>query len=83
MSLAQLKKIELIERQGTLSKKIQMVGKSCFLFTKENWLRKICYHIVKYKLYDTFVLVLIAVSTILLTLDNPNMDDKGMMAEVL
>ena len=83
MTLAQLKKIELIEKQGTLSKRIVMVGKSCFLFTKENWLRKICYHIVKFKHYDNIVLMLIAVSTILLTLDNPNMDDKGVMAEVL
>ena len=60
-----------------------MVGKSLFLFSKENWLRKVCYHIVKFKHYDNIVLLLIAISTILLTLDNPNMDDKGMMAEVL
>ena len=78
-----MKKIELIEKQGTLSKKIRMIGKSCFLFTKENWLRKVCYNIVKYKHYDNIVLFLIAVSTILLTLDNPNMNDEGVMAEVL
>ena len=62
---------------------IKVVGKSCFLFSKKNWLRKICYHIVSNKHYDNIVLLLIAVSTILLTLDNPNMDDKGVLAEVL
>lgn len=60
-----------------------MIGRSIFIFGKDNWLRKVCYHIVKHPWYDTTVLSLIAISTILLTLDNPNMDPMGDMADVL
>ena len=66
--------MELIEKFGSLSKKINMIGKSLFLFSKDNCLRKICYAIVKHDFYDRGVLTLIGVSTILLTMDNPNMD---------
>ena len=66
--------MELIEKFGSLSKKINMIGKSLFLFSKDNWVRKVCYKIVKNSNYDTVVLMLIGISTILLTLDNPNMD---------
>lgn len=60
-----------------------MIGKSLFIFSKENICRKICYHIVKHKWYDRFVLFLIAISTILLAIDNPNMDQNGKLAKVL
>lgn len=83
MSLAQLKKLELIEKFGADKKKIEMIGKSCGLFSPQNFLRRICFHIVKHGQYDNAVLLLIGVSTILLTMDNPNMDDKGSTAEVL
>ena len=83
MTLAQLKKMELIEKFGGVNKKIKMVGRSCFLFSPKNWLRKICYRIVKLSFYDTIVLILIAISTILLTLDNPNIDANGGLANVL
>lgn len=60
-----------------------MLGSSLFLFSKENCLRKVCYNIVKHELYDSLVLLLIGISTILLTLDNPNMDEQGELARVL
>ena len=60
-----------------------MVGKSLFIFQKDNWLRQLCYKIVKQSFYDTIVLVLITISTFLLTLDNPNLDDKSDLASVL
>ena len=83
MSMAQMKKMELIEKMGADGKIIKMLGKSIFLFSKTNCFRRVCYHIVKHPWYDNIVLLLIAISTILLTLDNPNMDDKGDLANVL
>lgn len=83
MSLAELKRMELIEMYGVATKEIQVVGKSCFIFSPENWLRRICYHIVKWQYYDTGVLVLIAVSTVLLTIDNPNDDPDGVVVAIL
>lgn len=83
MSMAEMKRMEIIAKQGSEKKNIKMIGRSLFLFTKENCLRKICYHIVSHSWYDSVVLFLIAVSTVLLTLDNPNMDDKGQLAHVL
>ena len=60
-----------------------MVGRALFLFNSDNFIRKICYHIVKHSWYDSVVLILIAVSSILLTLDNPNIDPQGDLAYIL
>ena len=60
-----------------------MIGKSCFIFPPENRIRYLCYKIVNWKHYDTTVLVLIAISTLLLTMDNPNMDPYGGMTKFL
>lgn len=83
MSLAQLKKLELIERFGGAQKEIKVVGRSLFIFSPQNCFRRICYHIVKWSYYDSFVLILIGISTILLTMDNPNMNPNGDMAYFL
>ena len=83
MSMAQMKKMELIESLGGDQKNIKIIGRSLLLFGNKNCLRNICYHIVKHKYYDSVVLVLIGISTILLTLDNPNIDPMGNLADVL
>ena len=83
MTLAAMKKMELIEKHGAEKKDIKMIGRSLFLFNDKNCLRKLCYYIVKHDFYDSAVLLLIAVSTICLTMDNPNMDQKGELAKVL
>lgn len=77
MSQAAVKKMELIEKKGDLKKEIVMIGRSLFCFSKTNFMRKVCYKIVKHAWYDTLVLIMIAFSTILLTLDNPNMNQNG------
>lgn len=82
MSLAQLKKMELISG-NVVHKEIPVVGKSCFVFAENNCLRRICHKIVKNKFYDSIVLILISVSSVLLTLDDPNMDPQGEMANTL
>ena len=59
------------------------MGRSLFCFSKTNSLRNICFQIVKHPYYDSAVLVLIAISTIMLTLDNPNMNQDGTLAVTL
>ena len=83
MTLAEMKKLEIIQRLGLVKKEIKVKGRSCFIFKPNNWLRQICYKIVKWAYYDTAVLFLIAISTLLLTLDNPNNDPYGGMANFL
>lgn len=60
-----------------------MIGRSLFIFSSTNSLRNFCFNFVKARWYDTGVLILIAVSTILLTLDNPNSDAHGEMSYFL
>lgn len=74
MSIAKLKKMMLHQKYGGDKKKIKMKGKSFGLLSPQNWLRKVCFSIVKHSQYDNVVLLLIAISTILLILDNPNLD---------
>lgn len=68
---------------GGAAKNIKMIGKSCMIFSSQNFIRKMCYNIVKWAYYDSIVLILIFISTVLLTLDNPNNDENGKLAEVL
>ena len=72
MSMAQMKNLEIIRKQGVEVKDIQMYGHSLLCFSKDNCLRKFCFKIISHKWYDSLVLILIAISTILLTMENPN-----------
>ena len=42
-SLSQLKHMELIEKTNLGKKPIKVVGTSCCIFSKTNWIRNICY----------------------------------------
>jgi len=50
---------------------------------KDNGFRKICRNIVGHQHFDTFILLLIAFSTILLTLESPLADPQGQRQRVL
>ena len=70
------------------SKNIVMVGKSLGIFSPKNKVRQICHKIVSWHPserinYDNAVLLLIAISTILLTLDNPLRDQSSTEAKTL
>lgn len=78
-----MKKLEIIQRLGLDNREIKVVGRSCFLFAPDNRFRQFCYKIVKWSYYDTVVLFFIAISTLLLTLDNPNNDPNGDMDSFL
>ena len=83
MSMANVKKMELIERSEKKDKNIRMIGRSLFLFSNQNCIRRLFHRIVSNSWYDTVVLILIAISTILLVLDNPNSDPTGELNEIL
>ena len=70
--------IELLQDQRKKKKTpIVLSGKSLGIFGPTNKIRVICKGIVENKYYDSIVLALIGISTILLTLDNPLNDENG------
>ena len=71
MSIAAIKKLDFLEESQRKKKNIEITGKSCCLFYPNNCIRKICKKIVEFNYYDSIVMGLIIISTILLTLDNP------------
>jgi hypothetical protein len=84
MSLANLKKQELELEQTTAGKKvIKLEGKSLKLFSIDNGFRLFCRKIATSYIYEPFILSLIAISTLLLILDNPLNDENGTMSIVL
>ena len=84
LSIAALKKIEILDEINQSNrKKIDLIGKSCFVFSSGNRVRQVTKSIVEYKYYDSFVLTLIIVSTILLTLDNPLNDPESTLSKTL
>ena len=84
MSIAALKKVDYLDEEFTSQKKnIPLRGKSCGIFTDDHRIRRLCKWIVELKYYDSFVMVLIFASTILLTLDNPLNDQNGTLSITL
>lgn len=73
--MTEMKKIELIEKKIEEKKKITVIGRSLFIFSKTNPIRQFTRLVVSHPFYDSVVLFLIGISSILLILDNPNMDD--------
>ena len=52
-------------------------GRSLFVFSIENPLRKFCACIVNHRYFDPFILIMIFASTMMLTLENPLNDPNG------
>lgn len=58
------------------SKKIEVDdGKSCFIFTKDNCIRVFLKNLISHPHYDEFIYSLIAASSIVLAIDEPNISD--------
>lgn len=53
------------------------------IFTPDSNIRKVCKRIVEHPYYNSIVLFLISISTVLLTLDNPLNDPNGILTAVL
>jgi hypothetical protein len=58
-------------------------GNSLYIFSPNNMFRKFCQKIVLHKFFDPFILIMICISTVLLTLENPLDDPAGQKAENL
>ena len=72
MSLSKLKMIEHFDHKNKDDmKKVPLTGRSLGIFSPRSRLRQICKRIVDFKYYDMIVMILIAISTLLLVLDNP------------
>lgn len=72
MTLSALKKVDFLDKDS--SRKIRhfdLIGKSCCVFGPNNRIRNFCKKIVEFYYFDSIVMGLISISTILLTLDNP------------
>lgn len=54
-----------------------MEGKSLYLFSVENHMRRIIYNLVNHPYFDNFILSLIILSTILAAVENPLLDPKS------
>ena len=59
--------------------RIEIEGNSLFIFGEENCLRKKIGAVANSKIFGNFIIILIAVSTVTLSLDNPLEDPKGNM----
>ena len=58
-------------------KSMKLSGKACLLLSDSNQFRRLCGRIVSLRYFDTFILLMIFASTVLLALDNPLDDPKG------
>ena len=78
MTIGRLKKIEVLEEETSKHKKvITLYGKSLGLFSTYNKIRIASKKILELAYFDSAIMTLIAISTILLTLDNPLEDENG------
>ena len=88
---SEIQKTQMKRLQSTkksMRKLIEVTGNSLGIFSPDNCLRKVCHKIVAWRLndtinYDNVVLLLIGISTILLTLDNPLQDKNSTYSFVL
>ena len=60
-----------------------LVGKSLYIFSVTNTLRRFLHKIRHWAYFDNVILVLIIISSILLALDNPLNDPDGEMSRIL
>jgi len=71
---------DITDKSQTIKSKSEhiMRGKSFFLLSPKNFIRRTFFRIVTHRFFDPFILSMILISTILLAIDNPLDDPKGM-----
>mgnify|MGYP001406723417 CR=1 FL=1 len=62
---------------------IKVIGKSLGIFSPTNPVRVLCHAIVSNSYYNSVVLILIGLSTIVLAIDNPLYDQSGTLVYIL
>jgi hypothetical protein len=75
--------MEVMKSRQTKTKSIVLYGDSLYLLGRENWFRKLCRNVVGLQHFDTFILLMIALSTVLLTLESPLADPHGERQQAL
>ena len=74
-----MRKQKIFKKENDKKKAIRLTGYSLYIFSGKNIIRRILRNFVTLKYFDTAILILILISTILLTLDNPLDDPNGQL----
>ena len=82
-SMVSIKQQAALQSQTKTKKIIKLEGRALGIFSTENQFRVKCKNLVQHAYFDNVILFLIAFSTVLLTLETPDMDPKGQLAYVL
>lgn len=82
-SLGSIKQLEELKSKLNSKKPTKLTGYVFGCLSPENPLRMCCARIVGHPHFETFIIILILVSTILLIFENPLSDPKGTKAKVL
>ena len=83
MTMAELKKRDLLKVKKNYDKSIELTGRSIYIFTPENWLRQNLKKVLEYKHYDKIIMFFICVSSISLAFDNPLNDPASKLRKIL
>ena len=75
--------LQIVDKKKKIKKQIVLEGTSLFVFGPTNPIRVFCANIVNLAYFDTFILVMIFASTILLSLENPLDNPNGDLMNVL
>jgi len=60
-----------------------MEDASLFMFKEDNKVREMCTKIVHYSFFENFIILIIVISSVLLALENPLYDPKGLQVQIL
>jgi hypothetical protein len=82
-SLGSIKQQEAMNSNNKTKKSLKLVGNVFGCITPENEARQFCAGIVGHQHFETLIIVLIIVSTVLLIFENPLSDPNGTKAQVL
>ncbi|DAZ94512.1 TPA: hypothetical protein N0F65_011865 [Lagenidium giganteum] len=71
------------EDEDTDDSRLPEKGRSLYIFSSQNRIRQFCFTVVRHSLFDSFILVLITLSSLSLALDNPLRDPHADFAVFL
>jgi hypothetical protein len=74
---------EMLHQQQQAALQLNLEGRSLELFSPDNWLRQQVARLISNKHFESFILVLICVSSISLALDTPTLDPNSGLKKAL
>ena len=78
-----IKKKQELENEKKKKKILVLQGKSLFIFGPKQWLRRLIGKIVTFRLFDSIILVVILISTVVMAYSTPLADPKGTKTFIL